>query len=99
MSTITGTGKIGICVSGNLNSPHLSAECNGINFVIHPNDAPLLPALFKHLSFIGQPVVQVVELLENEELFDIKGILKTIATRKNENRISKKAVRTESLTD
>lgn len=81
----TGTGKVGISVSGNLDSPHLDSECNGICFVIDMEDGPMLPMLLNELKFIGKPEINVVELLKNEELFDIRAMLAEIKRRKSEN--------------
>jgi hypothetical protein len=90
MNTITNenvnsTGRVGICLSGNLDTPHLSKDCNGINIVIDMEDGALLPSLLSELKFIGRPEIDVVELLPNEELFDIKGFLNTVNKRRSEN--------------
>lgn len=85
VNATNGTGKVGICLSGNLNTPHLTKECNGINIVIDMEDGALLPALLSELKFIGRPDIDVVELLPNEELFDIKGFLNKINKRRSEN--------------
>lgn len=78
----TGTGRVGICLSGNLDTPNLSKDCNGINITIDIEDGPMLPMLLKELKFVGKPEIDVVELLEDEELFDIKGMLATIKRKK-----------------
>lgn len=81
----TGTGKVGISVSGNLDTPHLDSNCNGICFVIDMEDAPMLPMLLNELKFIGKPEINVVELLKNEKLFDIRAMLAEIKRRKASN--------------
>lgn len=79
----TGTGKAGICVKGNLATPHLDRQCNGINIVIPFDDAVYIPMLLKELRFAGNgPEIDVVELLEGEELFDIKAMIATIEQMK-----------------
>ena len=81
----TGTGKVGISVSGNLDTPHLDPSCNGICFVIDMENGPMLPMLLNELKFIGKPEINVVELLKDEELFDIKAMLAEIKRRKASN--------------
>ena len=77
------TDKAGICVKGNLATKHLDKSCNGINIVIPFNDAAYIPLLLQELRFEGNgPEIDVVELFENEELFDIKAMIKTIEEKK-----------------
>ena len=84
MSTKVGTGKLGICVSGNLDTPHLRPETNGIDFVISVDDAPLLSELFQHLKWLSPPEITPVQLLPGEQLMDIKALIAEIKKRKDD---------------
>lgn len=94
--TIKSTGQAGISISGNLDTENLIA-CNGINIVISMEDAELIPELLKHLNFIGEPDIEVVELLENEKLFNIRGMINAINARKRKDTIKKKAIRRKTI--
>ena len=80
-----GTGKAGVCLKGNLSTPYLDKNCNGINIVIPFDDAVYLPMLLKELKFSGNgPEIEIVELLPDEELFDIRAMLATIDKMKKD---------------
>lgn len=86
-----GTGKAGVCLKGNLSTPYLDKNCNGINVVIPFDDAVYLPMLLKELKFSGKgPEIEIVELLPDEELFDIRAMLATIDKMKKESQTTLK---------